>query len=160
MLRILRISRKIKYRMIVFMESMKMMVKTIQMLTNSLFNLAIKEVLENQVGSFDVESVKLVVRLSLTFQHCNCWLDLIMLPLNVFIDMSLTNVALWRFFQRKFFLPISQSISVFFMTQNWSERVRAPSASFRHDGTTIIIDIFSSSFFLLPPSLFFQKGLS
>ena len=26
----------------------------------------------------------------------------------------------------------------------WSERVRAPSASFRHDGTTIIIDFFSS----------------
>jgi hypothetical protein len=28
---------------------------------------------------------------------------------------------------------------------NWSERVRAPSASFRHDGTTIIIDFFSFS---------------
>ena len=28
----------------------------------------------------------------------------------------------------------------------WSERVRAPSASFRHDGSTIIIDFFSSSF--------------
>ena len=46
----------------------------------------------------------------------------------------------------------------------WSERVRAPSASFRHDGTTIIIDFFSSFFFFLsffpPPSLFFQKGLS
>jgi hypothetical protein len=25
----------------------------------------------------------------------------------------------------------------------WSERVRAPSASFRHDGTIIIIDFFS-----------------
>ena len=25
----------------------------------------------------------------------------------------------------------------------WSERVRAPSASFRHDGTTIIIDFWS-----------------
>ena len=34
----------------------------------------------------------------------------------------------------------------------WSERARAPSASFKHDGTTIIIDFFSSlflSFFLL-----------
>jgi hypothetical protein len=29
----------------------------------------------------------------------------------------------------------------------WSERVRAPSASFRHDGTTIIIDFFSLFFF-------------
>ena len=29
----------------------------------------------------------------------------------------------------------------------WSDRVRAPSASFRHDGTTIIIDFFSSFFF-------------
>ena len=28
---------------------------------------------------------------------------------------------------------------------SWSERVRAPSASFRHDGTTIIIDFFSFS---------------
>ena len=50
----------------------------------------------------------------------------------------------------------------------WSERVRAPSASFRHDGTTIIIDFFSSfflsfflsSFFFLPSSPFFQKGSS
>ena len=32
---------------------------------------------------------------------------------------------------------------------NWSERVRAPSASFRHDGTTIIIDFFSFLFFSL-----------
>jgi hypothetical protein len=31
----------------------------------------------------------------------------------------------------------------------WSERVRAPSASFRHDGTTIIIDFFSFLFFSL-----------
>ena len=32
--------------------------------------------------------------------------------------------------------------------KNWSERVRVPSASLRHDGTTIIIDFFSF-FFLL-----------
>jgi hypothetical protein len=39
---------------------------------------------------------------------------------------------------------------------NWSERVRAPSASFRHDGTTIIIDFFSSfslSFFLFSTAI-------
>ena len=26
------------------------------------------------------------------------------------------------------------------LMNNWSERVRAPSVSFRHDGTTVIID--------------------
>ena len=59
-------------------------------------------------------------------------------------------------------------VSVFISTsRNWSEHVRAPSASFRHDGTTIIIDFFSLfslflffSLLFLPPSLFFQKGLS
>ena len=40
----------------------------------------------------------------------------------------------------------------------WSERVRAPSASFRHDGTTIIIAFFSS--FLFSLSFFLSFFLS